>query len=80
MSLETFAVSPLPSARGAVAVSAQTSSHLPVVLAVAVKASKARSKLMLFSMLPGATTVGSSKEPAVQVFQVCVYGVLGVGD
>lgn len=70
VSLETFAVVPLPAARGAVAVCAQASSHLPVLLAVALRAGKGRSKVVLFSVLPGATTTGSSKEPAVMVFQV----------
>jgi len=70
VSLETFAVVPLPAARGAVALCAQTSAHLPVLLAVALRAGKGRSKVVLFSVLPGATTTGSSKEPAVQVFQV----------
>jgi hypothetical protein len=70
VSLETFAVVALPAARGAVAVCAQASSHLPVLLAAALRAGKGRSKVVLFSMLPGATTTGSSKEPAVMVFQV----------
>lgn len=71
VSLETFAVVPLPAARGAAAVCAQPSSHLPVLLGVALRAGKGRSKVALFSVLPGATTTGSSKEPAVMVFQVC---------
>lgn len=78
VSLETFAVVSLPAARGAVAVAAQACSHLPVLLGVALKAGKGRSKVALFSVLPGATTTGSSKEPAVMVCQVCgcCWGVL----
>jgi hypothetical protein len=70
VSLETFAVVPLPAARGAVAVCARAASHLPVLLGVALKAGKGRSKVAIFSVLPGATTTGSSKEPAVLAFQV----------
>lgn len=77
VSLETFAVVPLPAARGAAAVSAQPSSHMPVLLGVALRAGKGRSKVALFSVLPGATTTGSSKEPAVMVFQVCRIAAAG---
>jgi hypothetical protein len=78
VSLETFAVVPLPAARGAVAVCARAASHLPVLLGVATKTGKGRSKVAIFSVLPGATTTGSSKEPAVLAFQVRVVKAAGI--
>jgi hypothetical protein len=71
VSLETFAVVALPAARGAVAVAAQPSSQLPVLLAAAVKGSKARSKVLVFNVLPG-TNITGHHQPAVQLAQVCL--------
>uniref|UniRef100_A0A383VGG5 Uncharacterized protein n=1 Tax=Tetradesmus obliquus TaxID=3088 RepID=A0A383VGG5_TETOB len=77
VSLEEFAVAPLPAARGAVALAVQHSAGLPVLLAVAVRAGKGRSKVLLFNVLPGANL--SSHQPAVLLAQVPVpEAVLGL--
>eukprot|EP00879_Flechtneria_rotunda_P031553 GHRR01034479.1.p1 GENE.GHRR01034479.1~~GHRR01034479.1.p1 ORF type:complete len:455 (+),score=204.41 GHRR01034479.1:504-1868(+) len=78
VSLETFAVVPLPAARGAEAIAVQHSQQLPVLAAVAVKAGKGRSKVLLFNMLPGTNTTGSH-QPAVLIGQVSVpESVIGI--
>jgi hypothetical protein len=46
----------------------QANAGLPVLLAVAVKAGKGRSKVLVFSVLPGANL--SSHQPAVLLSQV----------
>lgn len=69
VSLETFAVLPLPAARNAAALAVQPSAHLPVLLAVAVRAGKGRSKVLVFSILPGANVTGSH-QPAILLAQV----------
>jgi hypothetical protein len=68
VSLEEFAVAPLPAARGVVALAVQHSAGLPVLLAVAVRAVKGRSKVLVFNVLPGANL--SSHQPAVLLAQV----------
>lgn len=69
VSLETFAVVPLPAARGAVALAVQHTQHLPVLLAVATKHGKGKSKVLVFNVLPGANVTGGH-QPAVLVAQV----------
>jgi hypothetical protein len=68
VSLEEFAVATLPAARGAVALAVQHSTGLPVLLAVAVKAGKGRSKVLVFNVLPGTNLSGH--QPAVLLAQV----------
>lgn len=79
MSLESFSVAPLPAVRGAAAIAVQHSSALPVLLAAAVRSGKGRSKVLLFSVLPGANVTGSH-QPAVLLLQVRLRasGVNGV--
>jgi hypothetical protein len=72
VSLEEFAVAALPAARGAVALAVQHSAGLPVLLAVAVKAGKGRSKVLVFNVLPGANLSGH--QPAVLLAQVWQFG------
>lgn len=69
VSLETFAVVALPTARNAVAIAVQHTNHLPVLLAVAVKHTKGRSKVLVMNILPGANVTGGH-QPAVLVAQV----------
>ncbi|KAF6257778.1 hypothetical protein COO60DRAFT_1196853 [Scenedesmus sp. NREL 46B-D3] len=77
VSLEEFAVAPLPAARGAGALAVQHSVGLPVLLAVAVRAGKGRSKVLVFNVLPGANL--SSHQPAVLLAQVALpEAVLGL--
>lgn len=72
VSLETFAVVALPTARGAVAIAVQHTNHLPVLLAVAIKHTKGRCKVLVMNILPGANVTGGH-QPAVLVAQVSCY-------